>query len=299
MPRDISELNETLNKLRVTWRKANNFFATFAVTYIEAKDLIDSGAFGSEWTSARWLRTGGLNEPFLIKMLVQFKLGLAAEERDRVEAEHQQHQKEKRSTQAAEKAKREKEREARRVAAEAAKAAQQAAEEERAQQRAQEEKRRAKEKRQAAWREQNKRAAPTRKERDAKKKVPAGSLTWLAIEIKASQLQVDKGRDAWIKGTLRLAKAMADARAQFPADRDFGAWLDKNAITLGHQDRAALVNMGQHYPLTESALRSTQRTSYRLIWEREVGPMSGDARFTSAGKPETLGASPQRPENIH
>ena len=49
---------------------------------------------------------------------------------------------------------------------------------------------------------------------------------------------------------------------------------------FGHQDRAALIRMGEHLDVTRSVLAETKSQSYQLIWRDEIQP-----RFTSVSKP--------------
>src|SRR6185369_17700243 len=87
-----------------------------------------------------------------------------------------------------------------------------------------------------------------------------------------------------------LAAALAEGRSRFGSDNEFSHWLvDAKFQDISHQDRAALINMAANLPLARIMLAETQRFSWRLIWSEEM-----QARFTSAGKPET---GEELPEN--
>lgn len=86
---DIEELDDTAQRLRVSWRKANNYYASFAREMLEVKQAIDSGAYGSEWTFSKWmLKKAGLFENQVMAQLRVFSRVIAAENRDKIEAEN-------------------------------------------------------------------------------------------------------------------------------------------------------------------------------------------------------------------
>jgi hypothetical protein len=83
---DISELDNMAQELRVRWRKANNYYASFASMLFKTKDNLATGAYGSEWTFERWLlRKAGMFEKFVMQQLKTHQLVIAAEERQKVE----------------------------------------------------------------------------------------------------------------------------------------------------------------------------------------------------------------------
>jgi hypothetical protein len=83
---DISELDNMAQELRVRWRKANNYYASFASMLFKTKDNFTTGAYGSEWTFERWLlRKAGMFEKFVMQQLKTHELVIAAEERQKVE----------------------------------------------------------------------------------------------------------------------------------------------------------------------------------------------------------------------
>jgi hypothetical protein len=97
------------------------------------------------------------------------------------------------------------------------------------------------------------------------------------------------GREQWIQGTLSMCEALYRARQRRPSNKEFNEWLEMNKLTSfhNHQDRAALIQMGEHYALTLQVLDKTERWSYQLIWEEEVKP-----RLTNASKTGPVGVPP-------
>jgi hypothetical protein len=83
---DITELDETAQRLKVSWRKANNYYASFASQLLEIRRQIESGAYGSEWTFSGWLlKKAGLFESQVMTQLKVFSRVIAAEEREKIE----------------------------------------------------------------------------------------------------------------------------------------------------------------------------------------------------------------------
>ena len=107
MPRDIEELDETAHRLRVTWRKANNFYTSFVSQFFDIKKEFADLPFGPEWTFQRWLlRKGGMFEDQILTQLRSHMKTAAEEDCKRVEEENQRIAAEKRTAamrQAAEK----------------------------------------------------------------------------------------------------------------------------------------------------------------------------------------------------
>lgn len=124
----------------------------------------------------------------------------------------------------------------------------------------------------------------------------------LAQRIRGAYERTERGRQEWIEGTLDLAAALAEARDQFASDKAFSVWLAENELdAIGHQDRAALINMAGHIQIAREVLQETSRFSWRYIWAEEMAP-----RFTYVGKPapdqhvlpETAETALPQPENI-
>lgn len=119
-------------------------------------------------------------------------------------------------------------------------------------------------------------------------------LNVLADRIRAALTRVETSRVEWINATLELATTLKEARERFPSNERFSVWLAESGLDsdlIGHQGRAALINMAADLTLARIVLHETQRTSWRLIWEEEMQP-----RLTNAGKtePESL-LQPQTP----
>jgi hypothetical protein len=106
-------------------------------------------------------------------------------------------------------------------------------------------------------------------------------------------LQVSRGQ--WVAATLDVAVALKAARDYCGGDdRAFGIWLVENGCDdFGHQDRAALINIGEHIEVARKVLSETTSQSVRLIWEDEVKPRL--LTFTSAGKGTPGAESTQQP----
>jgi hypothetical protein len=109
--------------------------------------------------------------------------------------------------------------------------------------------------------------------------------------IRAGWSQSQQGRQDWIEGSLKMIQGLSNGRSACRSDRDFNLWLIDNELDyLGHQDRAALLNMGQDLGLAKRALEESDRTSYQLIWREWMKP-----RFTSASKPPASQTESEKP----
>lgn len=82
----------------------------------------------------------------------------------------------------------------------------------------------------------------------------------------------------WIDSSIELAALLCEARSRFSNDNAFGKWLDENKIPLKHQDRAALLNLGANVEAMRRALESTDRKSYRLIWQDVLQQISVETK---------------------
>src|SRR3954447_13973124 len=103
----------------------------------------------------------------------------------------------------------------------------------------------------------------------------------LADKIRSALHRVERSRFEWIEGTLELAVLLAEARLRFSADQEFSHWLvDAKLQDINYSDRAALIAMAADLQLARIVLQETRRSSWQLIWEREM-----KARFHSAMKP--------------
>jgi hypothetical protein len=81
-----------------------------------------------------------------------------------------------------------------------------------------------------------------------------------------------KGDELWLEGSIAKAAILCAARAKFPANQEFGAWLEEN-IELENQERVALIGLGG---LGEKRLReiltTTSSRSYQYIWRDNKPP---------------------------
>jgi hypothetical protein len=106
---------------------------------------------------------------------------------------------------------------------------------------------------------------------------------------------IDGWREAtveWAKATLALAKELFRARQEFRSNVEFGLWLVENDLDyFNKDDRAALINMGQHAEITRRVLEETDRRSLRLIWQDEI-----EARLLSVEKTGVPVDEPQKAE---
>jgi hypothetical protein len=102
---------------------------------------------------------------------------------------------------------------------------------------------------------------------------PALSLDQLAKAIAASYESCLQARDKWIESTKELAGLLYEARKRFPSNQAFSDWLDENRIDLSHQSRAALIKLAEHAEVANGVLEHTERTSWELVWSKEVKPL--------------------------
>jgi hypothetical protein len=103
--------------------------------------------------------------------------------------------------------------------------------------------------------------------------VPKLSLDELASDIRDAFLTCVRAREDWTKATLKLAERLYEARSHFPSNQDFSDWLAREGFgkdVLNHQDRAALINIGEHIDVARDIIEKTDRRSWRLVWDREI-----------------------------
>jgi hypothetical protein len=114
------------------------------------------------------------------------------------------------------------------------------------------------------------------------------SAAQLVRRVRAAVTAFVKNRDDFPAVTLALARELWAARQEVGGDDSaFGAWLAAHRLTdkITPQDRAALVQLGQHAKVAAKVLRQTSSRSVRLIWEQEVRPVVEPWRaFTNAGE---------------
>jgi hypothetical protein len=98
-----------------------------------------------------------------------------------------------------------------------------------------------------------------------------------AAEVHAGLALRAQGARDFVAGTLQMAAALAGARTQFPADRDFGAWCEANGFgpsVINAYDRSALIAFGRDPDRARPILEATERKSLKQIYLREW-PRSG------------------------
>lgn len=85
MIKDISELDDLGNRMRVMWRKANNFYTSFAGDLLNVREALQSGEYGDDWNITKWLALkAGLFESTVIAVLKAHQNALADEEREKL-----------------------------------------------------------------------------------------------------------------------------------------------------------------------------------------------------------------------
>jgi len=103
---DITELDDTAQRMRVSWRKAINFITSLVSMHAEVRAKIDSGIYGMQpqghpWNTTSWLLVkAGLSDSQLAKLALQFKRIMA--EDDVLTLEHIKNEKAKQRRLAAE-----------------------------------------------------------------------------------------------------------------------------------------------------------------------------------------------------
>jgi hypothetical protein len=83
------------------------------------------------------------------------------------------------------------------------------------------------------------------------------------------------------KNIIPMARGLLAARRKYPANQEFGDWLQTSAYReLEKDDRAALINIGQHEEWATKYIRTTKLISPRTIWDaiEELMPSSHDAK---------------------
>src|SRR5262245_56619366 len=111
--------------------------------------------------------------------------------------------------------------------------------------------------------------------------VSSAPLVRLADKIRGDLSRRTESREQWIEATLDLCIHLAEARAQFKADIEFGQWCGENGFgdnVLNKDDRAAAIAMGGHLDETPDVLQLTDRRSLQHIYRHEC-------RFRHATKP--------------
>jgi hypothetical protein len=89
----------------------------------------------------------------------------------------------------------------------------------------------------------------------------------------------DSIRAEWIEIQEGICLTLAEARAKFSADIEFGAWCDDNGFGVDYQTRAAAIAMGREPEALRACLQVTERRSLRTIYKLEF------ERFDNGVKP--------------
>jgi len=116
------------------------------------------------------------------------------------------------------------------------------------------------------------------------------NLNTLAEKIKVA---IDQRESGWVTATLDLCIYMAEARAAFLRDIEFGEWWDAHEFQLNKDDRAAAIAMGQEPDRTRQVLEATTRRSLRLIYAYEFRVLSAE-KPPKAAKPKPVSAERAR-----
>jgi AraC-like DNA-binding protein len=94
-------------------------------------------------------------------------------------------------------------------------------------------------------------------------------LERLAVRIKDDLKKRTESDEAWVTATIDLGACLVEARGEFDDNISFGKWCDGNAIYLGHQDRAALIEMARNPDRLREVLEATNRRSLQHIYYEE------------------------------
>lgn len=108
------------------------------------------------------------------------------------------------------------------------------------------------------------------------------------IQMRRLQLEtkLDEMRQQWRDETLTLCVRLAELRAEFKSDNEFGERFDASGIKLNKNDRAAAIKMGQHPDRARDVIWATESRSLQLI-ELEGGfPSARKPAADTATKPE-------------
>jgi len=102
MIRDIKELDDKSQRMRVTWDKANNYFNTFSGDLLEVADALSSGRYGNDWTLSKWLLIKvGIFERSTLTILKAHQNALADDQREKLAARERERARERAAAQAA------------------------------------------------------------------------------------------------------------------------------------------------------------------------------------------------------
>lgn len=274
---DLSELYQKAQQLRVSWRKAHNYWSSFATIFYQVKSEFDANKY-PDITFANWITKAGLLEDQVIKMLHVFERAVASEERDKITAAHLEMENARLVIKTARMASRNIELERQRKLQAELRSSKDAERALRDQQRAERDriasKELAKKRRLARKAEAIHPQTIQPQEVQPPVKPASGELDVVADQIRSWKEKAEQTRIDWIDATMHIAELMVKAREHFPSDTLFGKWLVEQNINYNTHDRTALIHFGYEPEIARKVLEETDRRSYKWIWEVEVKPKS-------------------------
>lgn len=257
-------------RLKVLWKKGQNFFASFFAEISNVRKAINNEATFIQWCSE------DLGLPLITLTRISDVLTLADAARVKAElarakAVEQQQRRRDREYQhliAAQERKRKEDEKAAAAAAAARQLEQKKVADKLARKQA------SKRKNNAGWKakqREEKRAALAkfRGANIALSVVKFSAITEdeLATRIKTAIGKIANANTDRIEWSIELAGLMVEARALYPAHQRFNQWLDKHNIQMDAHDRAALLNLGLDLQAMRTIMQQTNKTSFRHIWE--------------------------------
>jgi len=259
--KDISELDQSARRLRVSWDKANNYYSSFSQLFLEIQAEFKTGVYGSEWTFVSWLgRRAGLSEDQCLKQMKNFANVIAGDSNEKVAEQLRQKELEKkRAKLESEKQKAALAEETLRVKADkqakldAVKLAKEREKQSKIDEAAREKKR------------ANDRAYRQRKRQAT---VPLESVSDIIKELQALQIKENQMRPEWIERTIKTGVLLVKLRKTFPSDIEFSKCLVDNALFYSPHNQAAYIGLGYNPRESRKVLEETDSYSLELIWRK-------------------------------
>jgi hypothetical protein len=118
----------------------------------------------------------------------------------------------------------------------------------------------------------------------------------IAKKIRADIEGMKKSEADWAAYVIDLCEQVAEARALYPSNQEFGAWWDAQGFGLNKNDRAALIAMGENIEAARACLAVTERRSLQYIYEKEFKTSSLCKEDGSSPIPLSLSAKPRPPK---
>jgi hypothetical protein len=118
-------------------------------------------------------------------------------------------------------------------------------------------------------------------------------LSALAKRAKLGFERTKKGRAGFLAGTFQLAQALAAARKEFSADREFASWLNKAGLrTISKDDRSALICIGKNIAKARKYFKA-----HDVSWSwRLCADALSASTVSQIAKPTTLNLTIVKPE---